>query len=291
MNHPELKSAISRNWLIFSGTGVGPWPEASRPGGVVLALNFQGDAEVVIDRDTARRVRSGTLLWMRDIPPGAHSALRLPSERHECLCLFYSDHWLRDKLDSWRQEVPSELRALLLEPNGRPQIVADALGAEDRAWARGLMAPHLCDGARLILESARMAELFVRKLFGSSERNDVFLTRTKRMAMERVTKVREILQDKFENPPTLADLARQANCNPHYLSRTFSAEEGLTISAYIRRLRIERAAELIANGRCNVSEAALEVGYQSVAHFTRAFTLEKGVVPSHWVRTLRQEAS
>jgi AraC-like DNA-binding protein len=62
--------------------------------------------------------------------------------------------------------------------------------------------------------------------------------------------------------------------------------EGLTLSNWLRRARIEKAATLIATGRCNVSEAALEVGYQSFSHFSRAFAEEKGVPPSQWVRRL-----
>jgi len=205
--------------------------------------------------------------------------------------LFFNDAWLREKLDSWSDEVPLELRPLLLGPTVGPQVVAGSLTPDDRAWARSLMAPHLCDGARRILEGARMAEFFVKKLCAAGEANEGLMSRTKRLAQERVARVREVLKTTYESPPSLAELARVAQCNPHYLSRTFTAEEGMTISAYLRRVRIEKAAELIASGRCNVSEAALEVGYLSVAHFTRAFALVKGVVPSQWVRVLRENAN
>lgn len=71
-----------------------------------------------------------------------------------------------------------------------------------------------------------------------------------------------------------------------YFSRTFMQIEGVTLSQWLRRVRIEHAASLIATGRCNVSEAALEVGYQSFSHFSRAFAEEKGVPPSQWARRL-----
>ncbi len=265
------------------------WPEACRSGGLVLALNFQGEGEIALTDDTARRIRPGSLVWLRDVPPGPQSALRLPSERHECLCLFYSDAWLAGKLDSWHKNVPSELRPLLIAPTGKPQLLTGPMEAEDRGWARGLMAPHLCDGAREILEAARMAEFFIRKLFAMGKAAASFSTRTKRAAGERLQRVKIVLRDRLDDPPPLHELARLAGCNPHYLSRTFAAEEGVTISAYLRRLRVEMAAELIASGRCNVSEAATEVGYRSIGHFTRAFVAEKGVVPSLWVRTLAEE--
>ena len=56
-----------------------------------------------------------------------------------------------------------------------------------------------------------------------------------------------------------------------------------------RLARVTRRVEAdIATGRCNVSEAALEVGYQSFSHFSRAFAEEKGVPPSQWVRRLSE---
>jgi len=54
----------------------------------------------------------------------------------------------------------------------------------------------------------------------------------------------------------------------------------MTLSQYLRKRRIERAADLIVTGRCNVSEAAIEVGYRSMSHFSKAFQKEKGCLPS-----------
>ena len=45
----------------------------------------------------------------------------------------------------------------------------------------------------------------------------------------------------------------------------------MTISQYQRKLRLERAAELLKAGRHNVTEAAMEVGYSSNSHFSQAF--------------------
>ena len=284
-------SDLSRDWLNFSGSGAGAWLEAGRSGGVVLALNFQGEAQVAVDGETWRRIRPGMLAWLRDVPAGPHGAMRLPGERHECLNLFYGDGWLREMLGSWRNEVPESVRSLLWEPGGRPQVLVTPLAAEDRTWARSLMAPHLCEGARRLLEGARMAEYFVKKMYALGAEGAGTVTRSERTSRERVARVKDVLREQYEAPPTLAELARLACCNPHYLSRIFAAEEGMTLSAYTRMIRIHKAADLLASGKCNVSEAAVEVGYQSLAHFTRAFAQVKGVVPSQWVRTLRESES
>ena len=50
-----------------------------------------------------------------------------------------------------------------------------------------------------------------------------------------------------------------------------------------RRLRIERACEELDSGKMNVTEVALEVGYQSLSHFAKAFREETGESPSKWL--------
>jgi AraC-like DNA-binding protein len=42
---------------------------------------------------------------------------------------------------------------------------------------------------------------------------------------------------------------------------------------------MERAAELLRTGRCNVTEAAVAVGYNSLSHFSSAFHETFGCCP------------
>jgi AraC-like DNA-binding protein len=146
------------------------------------------------------------------------------------------------------------------------------------------LAPTLGAAARALVEGSRMSEFFFRKVLLEARGEEHFCTRTRRLALERAEKVRELLLVDLENPPSLEELARHCGCHPQYLSRQFSETTGMTISLMLRRLRVERAAELLASGRMNVSEVALEVGYRSLSHFSQAFRAEKGTPPSRWLR-------
>lgn len=53
-------------------------------------------------------------------------------------------------------------------------------------------------------------------------------------------------------------------------------------SDLIRRMRLERAAEMLAAGAGSVGEVAYAVGFKSVAHFSNAFHELHGVRPSAW---------
>ena len=89
----------------------------------------------------------------------------------------------------------------------------------------------------------------------------------------------ELLTRDLANPPTLEMLGQEVGCSPFYLSRIFSREVGLTIPQYLRNIRMERAAELLRSGRYNVTEAAIEVGYSSLSHFSKAFCETIGCCP------------
>ena len=68
-------------------------------------------------------------------------------------------------------------------------------------------------------------------------------------------------------------------CSHFYLSRTFTRETGLTLSQWLRRARLERAADLLRTRKCNVTEAGLEVGYSSLRYFSQAFHEMFGCCP------------
>jgi YesN/AraC family two-component response regulator len=58
---------------------------------------------------------------------------------------------------------------------------------------------------------------------------------------------------------------------------------GETPGDLIRRIRLNKAAELIKQKFGNLSEIALEVGYNNPAHFSEAFKRQFGVAPSQYL--------
>ena len=66
-----------------------------------------------------------------------------------------------------------------------------------------------------------------------------------------------------------------------YVQRAF-AEMDDTPSQMIRRLRIDRARELLANSTRTISSIAGAVGYMDLSTFHRAFKREVGMTPKQW---------
>jgi signal transduction histidine kinase/ligand-binding sensor domain-containing protein/DNA-binding response OmpR family regulator len=87
------------------------------------------------------------------------------------------------------------------------------------------------------------------------------------------------LGDETFNVERLASEVAQSRGNLHRRLRDLIAESP---SDLIRRMRLERAAQLLESNVGSVAEVAYAVGFKSVAHFSNAFFERHGVRPSSW---------
>ena len=109
--------------------------------------------------------------------------------------------------------------------------------------------------------------------------DDLFCQRQKRQNRERAQRVIAILQENLAESLSLEEIGRRVGCSQFHLSRIFTQEMGKPIFQCLRDLRMDRAAELLREGRMNVTQVALEVGYSSPSHFSTAFHAAFGCCP------------
>jgi AraC-like DNA-binding protein len=140
-----------------------------------------------------------------------------------------------------------------------------------------LRQPPVYAAAQPVWYQCKALELAVTLLVKPDE--ELFCTRQQRLAQERVEQVIYLLKQDLAAPPSLEELGKKIGCSHFYLSRIFSTQTGQTITQYLRQLRMERAAELLRGGEHNVTEAAGEVGYNSLSHFSAAFHETFGCCP------------
>ena len=102
---------------------------------------------------------------------------------------------------------------------------------------------------------------------------------------KRVNRAVDHVRAHLGEPLTLAGLARVAAFSPFHFHRVFRALRGETLSAYVQRQRIERAAGLLAaSPRASVLDVALDHGFASAATFARAFRAHFGMSATQWRR-------
>ena len=75
-------------------------------------------------------------------------------------------------------------------------------------------------------------------------------------------------------------VAELVNLNPDYFGKLFKKSTGRKFNEYINTLKTKMAAELLLESEKNVTEIAFEVGFESLATFSRYFNMEMGMTPS-----------
>jgi AraC-like DNA-binding protein len=85
---------------------------------------------------------------------------------------------------------------------------------------------------------------------------------------------------------SLADCARICHLSPCEFSRRFHADQGASFSQYLLRLRVERAATLLAEPRRSVSDVAYSVGFNDLSYFARVFRRFAGMPASAYRQSL-----
>lgn len=96
-------------------------------------------------------------------------------------------------------------------------------------------------------------------------------------------KVHAYIQEHYTEDINRQKLADLFFIHSDHLSRLFGKEYGISIPDYIARLRIEAAKQSLRSGM-NVSEAAIQVGYDNFAYFSTVFKKLVGESPSEFKR-------
>ncbi|MDE6037687.1 MAG: DNA-binding response regulator, partial [Duncaniella sp.] len=78
------------------------------------------------------------------------------------------------------------------------------------------------------------------------------------------------------------ELAEAVNLGRTVFYGKIKALVGMTPSDFLRRMRMQRAEELIVRSRLNFSEIAFKVGFSDPKYFTKCFKKETGMTPSEY---------
>lgn len=112
------------------------------------------------------------------------------------------------------------------------------------------------------------------------------------MVDARVRAVIAFMEKNLHRRLTVSDMGRVARLAPARLRQLFKAETSFAPVEYLRRLRIERAKELLRNSFLSVKEIAGMVGLNDVSHFVRNSERASGVTPAGYrAHCLRSQQS
>jgi len=90
------------------------------------------------------------------------------------------------------------------------------------------------------------------------------------------------IQQHFDEPLALDELAALACLSPHHFHHVFTGMLGESLASHIRRLRLERATWRLKLSRTSVINIALEARYETHEAFSRAFRDSFGISPTQY---------
>ena len=278
------KEGVSVEFHQFRSEKELDWSRSFHTGSLEICLNLQGNGVLRTGKDE-------TLIGVRSVacylPATGEKfvATRRPNEHHHFVTVEMSREFLRSRLGAASVALAVPVRAFL-EGKARETpvyAVVEPMSMAVQTIARALAEPPLngASPAGRVWYESKVLELLALLVFAPESRpkEELFCDRQKRLNRERIERVCAFLERDLANPPTLEMLASEVGCGAFHLSRTFSQHTGRTVPQYLRQLRLERAAQLLREGRCNVTEAAVEVGYSSLSHFSKAFWEAYGCCP------------
>lgn len=101
-----------------------------------------------------------------------------------------------------------------------------------------------------------------------------------------VNVLHQVLNDQYLNNLTLEYLSTTVNIHPVHLSREFSKYFNSSLGEYIRKLKIQKSLQLIAQNKLSLTDIAFDSGFADQSHFTRCFKEINGLNPSLYRKIL-----
>ncbi|PAV25594.1 AraC family transcriptional regulator [Tamilnaduibacter salinus] len=137
-------------------------------------------------------------------------------------------------------------------------------------------------GDRAAIDTAR--ELVVhRRRMGDDQQISEHL-RHRNHTSPLIHEVQDHLSQAFREPLTVSGLAKRHRVSPRHLQRLFRANTGGSIKSYLTSLRLEKAHDLLEDGKDSIEHVAEKSGFRSTRAFREAWTGKYGTPPSRLLR-------
>ncbi len=135
-------------------------------------------------------------------------------------------------------------------------------------------------------EAYALSDLYIQKADTSSTEKEITALH-KQMIFDftdrmRNLKTEQIYSKPMHTPISLQDLADFVELHPAYLSALFKKQVGISISAYIRRVRIDAAKNMLRYSEYTPIEIGNYLCFSSHSYFIHNFKQETGLTPRQY---------
>lgn len=99
-----------------------------------------------------------------------------------------------------------------------------------------------------------------------------------------IQKAKQYIHENLEKKIMLQDVADVACVSPGYLSSLFKRIRGQSLVDYINQCKIEKAKELMDEGKQRINEIAYELGFENIYYFSKVFKRMTGIPPTQYLK-------
>jgi len=96
---------------------------------------------------------------------------------------------------------------------------------------------------------------------------------------EKIIAVRDLINERLGDPPSLSQIARTVGINEYKLKRGFKEIFNTTVFGYLTEQRLLLAYQYLMDTRKTAAEISFELGYSTPQHFNNVFKKRFGLTP------------
>lgn len=101
-----------------------------------------------------------------------------------------------------------------------------------------------------------------------------------------IYKIHDYINKNLQKDISIDSLCQEFDIRRTALYELFKKYYGISIAKYIRKKRIEEAANYIKNTGSKISDAAIHMGFIDTNYFSKVFKAEMGMTPSEYKKTI-----
>ncbi len=106
---------------------------------------------------------------------------------------------------------------------------------------------------------------------------------------ERIRGMLRYIQQNYAEELSVADIAASASISQSECLRCFRSIIGMPPIQYVKRFRVQRAAELLSSTSQKIADIGAQCGFLDTSYFTRCFREIKGMSPGEYRRQAQRE--
>lgn len=129
--------------------------------------------------------------------------------------------------------------------------------------------------------SAFLKHKLFELLFNLSNINSTIINLFTQFTTHQIMDIRIVMETNYRKNLTLEDYAYKAGRSLASFKRDFKKVYNTSPHQWILSRRLEFSKQLIENSKIKISDACYDAGFESIAHFSRAFKSKFGYPPSY----------